>query len=112
MSNELWFILGFVVFIFMMMAIDLGLFGKTDKPVSLKQAGFMSLVWVALALGFYALIFQYGHLLHHIDSFPALQEVNARNLHHLTLNPNDFAGGLNLYRKNLALEFITGYVVE
>jgi len=112
MSNELLFILGFVVFIFMMMAIDLGLFGKTDKPVSLKQAGFMSLVWVALALGFYALIFQYGHLLHHIDSFSALQEVNVRNLHHLTLNPNDFAGGLNLYRKNLALEFITGYVVE
>jgi tellurite resistance protein TerC len=112
MSNELLFILGFVVFIFMMMAIDLGLFGKSDKPVSLKQAGLMSVVWVALALGFYALIFQYGHLLHHIDSFSALQEINAHNQHHLTLNPNDFAGGLNLYRKNLALEFITGYVVE
>ncbi|MFI5159390.1 MAG: TerC/Alx family metal homeostasis membrane protein, partial [Sphingobacteriales bacterium] len=31
---------------------------------------------------------------------------------HLHLNANDFAGSLNLYRKNLALEFITGYVVE
>jgi len=28
------------------------------------------------------------------------------------LNPADFAGGLDLYRSNIALEFITGYVVE
>jgi tellurite resistance protein TerC len=112
MSNELLFMIGFVVFIFIMMAADLGLFGKTDKPVSLKQAGIMSAVWVTLALVFYGLIFQYGHLLHHIDNFAALQEINTRHLHHLKLNPNDFAGSLNLYRKNLALEFITGYVVE
>jgi tellurite resistance protein TerC len=56
MSNELIFILGFVVFIFLMMAIDLGLFGKSDKPVSIKQAGIMSGVWVLLSLGFYVLI--------------------------------------------------------
>ncbi len=112
MSNELLSMLGFVVFIFIMMAIDLGLFGKTDKPVSLKQAGFMSAVWVTLALVFYGLIFSYGHLLHQIDSFASLQKINALHLHHLQLNPNDFAGSLNLYRKNLALEFITGYVVE
>jgi tellurite resistance protein TerC len=112
MSNELIFILGFVVFIFLMMAADLGLFSKADKPVSLTRAGIMSAVWIALAIAFYALIFKYGHLLHHIDSFAALKEINARHLHHLDLNPNDFAGSLNLYRKNLALEFITGYVVE
>src|SRR3954468_3358442 len=112
MPSELIFIGAFVVFIFLMMAADLGLFGKSDKPVSLKQAGIMSAVWVTLALIFYGLIFQYGHLLHHVDSFAALQEINAKHLHHLQLNPNDFAGSLNLYRKNLALEFITGYVVE
>src|SRR5882757_3337442 len=112
MPNELLFIAGFLVFIFIMMALDLGLFGKADKPVSLKQAAFMSAVWVALALGFYVLILQYGHLLHHVDSFAALKEINTRHLHHLTLNPNDLAGDLALYRKNLGLEFITGYVVE
>jgi tellurite resistance protein TerC len=112
MSNEFIFIAGFVVFIFLMMAADLGLFGKTNKPVSLKQAGFMSVVWVSFALIFYALILKYGHLLHHVDNFAALQEINSLHFHHLKLNPNDFAGSLNLYRKNLALEFITGYVVE
>ncbi|WP_183576125.1 TerC/Alx family metal homeostasis membrane protein [Mucilaginibacter sp. X5P1] len=112
MGSELIFILGFIVFIVLMLAIDLGLFSKSDKPVSLKQAGIMSAVWIALALVFYALILRYGHLLHHVNSFAALQQINADNFHDLKLNPNDFAGSLQLYRKNLGLEFISGYVVE
>jgi len=112
MSSELIFILGFVVFIFLMLSIDLGLFTRSDRPVSLKQAGIMSVVWIALALLFYALILRYGQLLHHVDSFAALQQINADNFHNLQLNPHDFPGSLQLYRKNLGLEFISGYVVE
>src|ERR1700744_2631390 len=112
MSNELIFILAFVIFIFLMMAADLGLFGKSEKPVSLKQAGLMSAVWIAFALSFYALLYNYGHLLHHVDSFAALQQINQDNQHSLKLNPGDFAGNLQAYRKNLSLEFITGYIVE
>jgi tellurite resistance protein TerC len=112
MSNELIFIIGFVIFISLMLAIDLGLFAKTNKPVSIKQAAIMSGVWVALALGFYALIFNYGHLLHNVHDFATLKQINADHFHRLKLNPADFEGSLNLYRKNLALEFITGYVVE
>src|ERR1700742_2128469 len=107
MSNELLFIIGFVAFIFIMMAIDLGLFSKSDKPVSLKQAGIMSAVWIALALVFYALILNYGHLLHNVNSFAALKQINADNFHGLTLTPHDFAGSLQLYRNNLGLEFIS-----
>lgn len=112
MSSELIFLSGFIIFILIMMAIDLGLFAKSDKPVSIKQAGIMSAVWVSLALIFYALILRYGHLLHHVDSFAALQQINVKNFHHLALDPNDLAGSLAQYRKNLGLEFITGYVVE
>lgn len=112
MSNELIFISAFIVFILIMLSLDLGLFAKTDKAVSLKQAGIMSAVWVTLALIFYGLILQFGHLLHHVDSFAALQEINEKNFHHLKLTPGDLAGSLELYRKNLGLEFITGYVVE
>lgn len=112
MSSELIFILAFAVFIFAMMAIDLGLFAKSDKPVSITRAAIMSAVWIALALLFYLLLVNYGHLLHHIDSFGALQQVNTDNAHQLQLNSNDFAGSLKLYQKNLGIEFITGYVVE
>ncbi|QKJ31038.1 TerC family protein [Mucilaginibacter mali] len=112
MSSELMLILGFLVFIFLMMAIDLGLFGKSNKPVSIKQASIMSGVWVALALGFYLLIYNWGDMLHHVDSMARLQQINTDHLHRLKLNPADFTGSLALYRKNLALEFITGYVIE
>jgi tellurite resistance protein TerC len=80
--------------------------------VSLKRAGIMSAVWVALSLLFYAFIYRYGHLLHHITTFDQLKQINQDNLHGLILNPADFAGSLELYRHNLAVEYITGYVVE
>jgi tellurite resistance protein TerC len=112
MPTELLFISGFLLFIFIMLAIDLGLFSNSKKPVSLKQAGIMSAVWIALALGFYLLLLNYGHLLHNINTFAQLQQVNINNFHQLQLNPNDLAGDMNLYRKNLGVEFITGYVVE
>jgi tellurite resistance protein TerC len=112
MQSELIFISGFIIFIVLMLSIDLGLFAKSDRPVTMKRAAVMSAVWVTLALCFYGLILQFGHLLHHVDSFAALKQVNSENFHHLKLNANDFAGSLNVYRKNLALEFITGYVVE
>lgn len=112
MPSELVFIAGFIVFIVIMLAVDLGLFGKSDKPINMKQAAIMSGVWVLLALVFYGLIFRFGHLLHHVDSFAALKDINEKNFHHLPLDPNNFRAGLELYRKNLALEFISGYVVE
>jgi tellurite resistance protein TerC len=112
MQSELIFITGFIIVIIAMLAADLGLFANPNKAVSIKRAAVMSAVWIAAALCFYAFIYRYGHLLHHIDSFSALQNANTQNFHHLNLNPLDFSGSLQLYRKNLALEFISGYVVE
>ena len=112
MPSELLFIAGFIIFIFTMLSLDLGLFSKTDRPVSMKKAGIMSAVWIGLALCFYLLLLNYGHLLHHVDSFAALQQINEKNYHNLILNPHDFKESLFLYRKNLSLEFITGYLVE
>jgi tellurite resistance protein TerC len=112
MSGELLFVTGFLIFIFIMMAVDLGLFSKSNKPVSLKQAGIMSCVWVVLALGFYALLINFGDRLHGITTFAQLQQINNDNFHQLKLNPGDLSGSLALYRKNLGIEFITGYVVE
>jgi tellurite resistance protein TerC len=112
MSNELLFISGFIVFIVAMLAIDLGLFSKPGQPVTLKRAAIMSVIWITFAVIFYALIYKHGDLLHSIKTFADLQTVNVRHFHRLKLNPGDFAGSLDLYRQNLSLEFITGYVVE
>jgi len=112
MSGEAIFIAGFLVFILVMLAIDLGLFSNSDKPVTTKHALIMSCVWIGFALIFYALIFAYGDKLHGITTFADLQAINIRHFHRLTLNPADLQVSLGLYRQNLSLEFITGYLVE
>jgi len=52
MSNETLFLLSFVVFIFFILALDLGLLHKKSDTISLKQAGLMSFFVVCLSLGF------------------------------------------------------------
>jgi len=112
MSNELLFFGGFLLFIFVMLAIDLGLFSKSNQAVSFRQAALMSAVWVTFALGFYVVLRIWGHELHDIHDFSRLAEITKRHLHNIRLIPDDFAASLELYRRNLALEYLTGYVVE
>jgi tellurite resistance protein TerC len=112
MSNELLFFGGFLVFIILMLAIDLGVFNKKDHAVSLKEAAIMSFVWVSFAIGFYFLLLTEGHKLHGITNFAQLQQLTTENLHNIKLNPNDFIGSLQIYKQNLAIEFLTGYVIE
>src|SRR5215217_7816341 len=101
MSNEFLFIAGFIIFIGLMMAIDLGLFGKANKPVSLKQAGIMSAVWVTLAMGFYVLILNFGHELHDVHTLRRLQEINVKHFHKLAIDNHNLVTSLQLYRKTL-----------
>lgn len=112
MTNEYLFFGSFLLFIVLMLAIDLGLFNKKDHKVSLKEAAIMSFIWVSFALGFYFLLITNGELLHGIDNFAQLQEVTTRNLHNITLKPDNFTESLAIYKNNLGLEFITGYVIE
>ncbi len=112
MSGEALFITGFIVFVLCMLAIDLGLFSNSDKPVTTQHALVMSCVWISFAMVFYVLILQFGDKLHGITTFDQLQAINTKNFHHLKLNPADFAGSLAVYRQNISLEFLTGYVVE
>lgn len=112
MSNEVLFFGGFMIFIILMLAIDLGLFSKGNKTVSLKQAAIMSGVWVSFALIFYVVLRNWGHELHNITNWDELVAVTEKHLHNITLIPGNFEASLALYNKNLALEYITGYVVE
>lgn len=112
MSHEIIFFGGFAIFIVIMLALDLGVFNKEDKPVSLKSAGIMSLIWVTFAIGFYFLLRFEGHQLHNIQSFDQLAGIVKSHQHDIKLIPNNFDASLILYNKNLALEFITGYVIE
>jgi tellurite resistance protein TerC len=47
---------GFVAFVLLLLALDLGVFHRRSHAVTLKEAGAWSVVWVGLALGFNALV--------------------------------------------------------
>ncbi len=112
MSNELLFFFGFLLFIILMLSIDLGMFNKKDHVVSLKEAAIMSFIWVSFAIGFYFILLTEGHKLHEIETFDQLAAITKQNRHHITLIPHDLFASLQSYRQTLAIEFLTGYVVE
>lgn len=51
-----WMWAGFLAFVAVMMALDLGVFHRRAHAVSLREAGGMTVFWVGLALGFNLLI--------------------------------------------------------
>ena len=91
-----WFYLGFTAFVFLLLAIDLGVFHRHAHEVSFREAATWSFVWVTLALGFNYLLFQYA-----LWSFP--QDPR------LTAIPG-FDPPAAAWR--VSLEFLTGYIVE
>lgn len=112
MSNEILFLGGFLIFIAGILALDLGVFSKKSETISMKQAGIMSFFMVFLAIAFYFMLINYGHLLHSIDSIEKLQYIIDKNMHPINVIPNDLEHSIQLYNVNLGLEYMTGYIVE
>ncbi|MEO8624517.1 MAG: TerC family protein [bacterium] len=52
MATNIWFWVGFIVFVLAMLSIDLGVFNRTPHVVSAKEALSWTTVWVGLALVF------------------------------------------------------------
>ena len=78
-----WFYSGFLIFVFIMLALDLGVFNRKAHVVSFKEATIWSIIWVTLALIFNFLFYQY-----------ASSKFGAES------------------GKAFALEFLTGYILE
>jgi tellurite resistance protein TerC len=78
-----WFYGIFLIFVLIMLALDLGVFNRKSHVVSFKEATIWSIVWVALALIFNFIFYQYSTAKYGAEI------------------GNQFA-----------LEFLTGYVLE
>lgn len=78
-----WFYLGFTAFVLFLLFLDLGVFHRKSHTVSFKEATIWSVIWVSLALCFNFLLYNYT-----TSKFGA--EVGWQ----------------------IAMEFLTGYVVE
>src|SRR6185436_14390501 len=57
MQESIWLWVGFNLFVFAMLALDLGVFHRKSHAVSGKEALIWSLVWISLSLVFNAIIY-------------------------------------------------------
>lgn len=91
-----WFYVGFTAFVLLLLALDLGVFHRQAHEVSFREAATWSVVWVALALLFNFLLYQYA-----LWKFPQ----DPRLLAIPGFDPSGAAW-------RVSLEFLTGYIVE
>ncbi len=91
-----WLYLGFTLFVFCMLALDLGVFHRKAHSVSFKEAAIWSVVWISLALIFNYLFYRYA--LWNFSHNTALISLSG-------FQPAELA-------HKVGLEFLTGYVIE
>lgn len=112
LTSEILFFSGFIVFIVFMLALDLGIFNKTDHEMSYREATAWTCVWVIIALGAYYFLSVSGEMLHGIDSMEKLQTIVAKYKNDVRIIPGNYEASLEAYRKAISLEFLTGYLLE
>lgn len=95
-----------------MLLLDLGVFSRKDHVVKFGEAAGWTVAWIALALVFYVVINTHGDLVHGVDNYEQLEVIKSKYAPHLQLIPGNFEESLEIYRKNMSLEFITGYLLE
>jgi tellurite resistance protein TerC len=112
MSREILFFSVFISFILVVLALDLGVLSKGNKPVTFKNAFAWTSVWVSFSLIFFLFLKQAGYLIHGIDSQEKLVEIASKYQPDLVFNANNFAANLALYQDRISLDFLTGYFIE
>lgn len=114
--NELLFFTAFIGFIVGTLLLDLGVFSRKSHVVSFREAAIWSCIWVTFAIIFYFVLKSYGHYIHGIQTFDDLEIVvnkyvdDVGNLSYY--KADDPERSIQSYRENMALEFITGWLLE
>lgn len=104
---------GFICVIILLLALDLGVFHKEDHEVTFKESLVWTCVWITISLLFSGVIYCFGEYIHGITSIEALEAINQKHGHGLTLLPQaGLEENLHIYRKVLTLEYLSGYVIE
>lgn len=91
-----WFYLGFTALIIVFLAVDLGVFHKKSHTITIREAARWSVVWITLSLIFNAAFYFYAQ--YALSHDPRLMQQPG-------FDPSAAA-------RQVALEFLAGYVVE
>jgi len=110
--NEILFFSGFLLFIFLMLALDLGVFNKKSHVPSFREALTWTTVWVSISVIFYLLLMFFGNELHNLTNLAGIQAKIDQFHHPIRISGLSFDEAKQLYNQNLSLEYITGYIIE
>ena len=112
--SELIFFSIFVTVITGILLLDLGVFDRRNHVIPFKEALSWTLLWIGCSLGFYVLLLTHGEWIH-LGQQGTLQELGVlieKYGHPINIRGLDYESALTVYKKNLGLEFLTGYVIE
>lgn len=113
MTSRLLFFTLFIVFILVMMALDLGVFHKKDHVIGIKEALTWTGVWVALSLGMALIIRLHAEWIHGIGSYEQLLAyASGTDLLPVVQSAQDYQAALEIYRKEMATQYLAGYFLE
>ncbi len=102
----------FIFFILLMLVIDLGVFNRNSHIVYFKEALIWSIVWIGISLLFYIVVVTHGDFIHGISSIKDIQYLVGHFSHPIKIIPDNFEESLRIYKYNLGLEYLTGYLIE
>lgn len=112
MNSTLFFII-FILIIIGMLTLDLGVFHKKNAQISFKESLIWTCVWIGVSLLFYLFIYSHAEWIHGIDNIEDLLIYKETYGRHLNIDETlSYQDNLQIFRKTLSLEYLTGYLVE
>lgn len=107
------FLLIFIVVIACLLIFDLGVLHKKDHEVTFKESVGWTTVWVALSLLFFMFIRLHGDIAVNVHDKEQFVEQNELYEHGVTYDDAlSWDDNIKKYKKQLSLEYITGYLIE
>ena len=103
----------FIVVIAFLLFFDLGVLHKKDHEVTFKESAGWTAVWVTLSLLFFLFLRMQGDMVVNVHNPEQFVEQNKLYDHGVTYDEAlSWDENIKNYKKQLSLEYITGYLIE
>ncbi len=112
--NELLFFSVFIAVITGVLLLDLGVFDRRNHIIPFKEALFWTVLWIGVSLAFYVLLIFHGEWIH-LGGNGTVDDIRlliSRYGHPIKIDNLNYQDALRVYNNNLALEYLTGYLIE
>ena len=111
--SRFFFFAAFLIFIFFMLALDLGVFHKKDHVIKTREAAFWTAIWVILAMLFGLLLLFRAEWVHDIRCIEdLLAYVKGSDMENLIDPSMSYYAALKIYRKEVFSQYLAGYFLE